>query len=1165
MQEKHLANLIEIQKNKNKEAFIASQSSNIQTVSEQVDQIVPKMRFKLNKSKTRSTSRNLDKSVNGSVESKTDTQSIIKKKTVKKKRVTKPTEQINTTYDKIQEAKKQLEQVFIREKQKESTKIQELEQKIEILTKARNLEVKNDYQIKYEELLYKKQQLQKRIDHFDKAEQDQDVKFTSEMNQNSPLSTIKTTRLHSLNDEIFDKKTISCNYVEPIIEVNEISSSKHTNKSVKKNFRCPKPPIATEILSQDVFLFKLDTENSPENTKKLEQKKIHDTEKLALNRKLYFDEIIKAEEEKLKRTRADLQKERELIKDLSRKKEIPKETIKKINNDLETGRLKKEAEAQKHEVLIKKLEEKRRAIDQDIEKESILKKRFVEKPETEYQPKHKDIKDLNQKHQVIYEQNLKKYNELKLQEINLHKYNDSLDVQKVKKLKNEMKTEEGKLENTHQHKKHIIDLSFNGKNRPKIYIEDYNNVVVEQQKAAKNYKTQKSKSNEKTEKRFQEDYDRLQKKSQKLEKEKLALEKKQEHKTESELIEEAKNNKKPTENKERLNKIDKQLASMKAQYKQEKAKIDEEKLSEENKLIEVRQQLKKEEVELENLRKQKLLEADKIKEELYDLMKQKTEFETQFNKDLIEKDKMLEAEKLRILNELEMLDENDETTVKTSDEENSLKMETTGSSNQKPNLSIHNDDILIEESTTKSSYKVDISNFKQILSPTKLNKEIDSNLHSQHYKSYNTKKSISRHDLPMKSVAEQMYDDDDSYHNFLIETKSSKIDIDQKTVEIRSEAYKIKVSEKRKQSLESFKKQKLQEAFYDKVFAEYIIDRNVIESKRKFQSGGDKYKTVKNNHIGQNNNIFSNKNTPRNDQIYNTEPTNNKNAALNSQRSNSSYNRRKEALPLIKHSKDRKSFNIKIMNKNSADSVFEQLKSTLDNHNKAPSTKDLYQPAPQIFETLEDEKTTSNLTMKPNYKELQTEDQLTKKSPRFSNIKNINQINQDKIFEVPTNTKDSVDTYIEPTDQKEYNLILDKNIDNFFNNDSKYIMQKRPASPNIGNTPILSYKDKYKNNQHNTVSGYSQQRNYKNKERVDLLKNKIADITDDNIEKQNYQKENNKHLERYKNLNSQEGGRLLFHDRFPQGEQIESDIDYRLINKIMKEYEQNKVGLDNLF
>jgi len=141
-----------------------------------------------------------------------------------------------------------------------------------------------------------------------------------------------------MNDIVIDRKTISCNYVEPLIEENEASSVKHTNKNVKKQFKSPKPPIETEIFSQDVFLFKHDAENSQENIKKIEQKKIEDTEKLALNRKLYFDEIIRTEEEKLRCTREDLRKERELIKDLSRKKEIPKKTIEKINNNLETGR-----------------------------------------------------------------------------------------------------------------------------------------------------------------------------------------------------------------------------------------------------------------------------------------------------------------------------------------------------------------------------------------------------------------------------------------------------------------------------------------------------------------------------------------------------------------------------------------------------------------------------------------------------------------------------------------------------------------------------------------------------------------------------------------------------------------------------------------------------------
>jgi len=40
------------------------------------------------------------------------------------------------------------------------------------LTKATQIEEKNVYQVKYEELLYQKEQLQKRIDHFDPAELD---------------------------------------------------------------------------------------------------------------------------------------------------------------------------------------------------------------------------------------------------------------------------------------------------------------------------------------------------------------------------------------------------------------------------------------------------------------------------------------------------------------------------------------------------------------------------------------------------------------------------------------------------------------------------------------------------------------------------------------------------------------------------------------------------------------------------------------------------------------------------------------------------------------------------------------------------------------------------------------------------------------------------------
>lgn len=549
LQEKQLANLLEMQNHNNKEIFIQTQSSqHFQSVSEKIDQVVPKMRFKPNqrKDKTRSISQKYEHSEKESDGIKENLKSIIKKKSLKKKRITKPTGNINTTYEKIQEAKNQLEEVFKKEKEQESKKIKALEDKIELLTKTLKSEQKSVFEyeiksqetsesadkknelnnivkqideqilkdryerlnlekeallqnnnmkahevkslseneVKYEKLLQEKQHLEKLIGRSDKTEQDLDnIKFASEMNLNSIKTSENTTNLNYYKNNLqnnqkesnLTKNTFSSPYKEPNVIIENVTSESSTqrDRNNTRGFRCPKPPTNTDILSEEVFIFKTNDKKSNENTKKMEEKKILDTEKLALNRKVYFDEIIKAEEEKLKRTQVDLQKERDLIKDLSEKTNLSKEFLIKINNDLETGRLKKEAEVQKHQVLIKKLEEKRREIDIGIQKDTIHKKRFVETEENETKSNYKKIHEINQKHKVLYENSVKRLNEGKSKEKKQIVPNDSIDVRKVQELRENLKNEEIKLENIIKEKNEI--LKQNSKNvspRPQKYVED---------------------------------------------------------------------------------------------------------------------------------------------------------------------------------------------------------------------------------------------------------------------------------------------------------------------------------------------------------------------------------------------------------------------------------------------------------------------------------------------------------------------------------------------------------------------------------------------------------------------------------------------------------------------------------------------------------------------
>lgn len=649
--------------------------------------------------------------------------------------------------------------------------------------------------------------------------------------------------------------------------------------------------------------------------------------------------------------------------------------------------------------------------------------------------------------------------------------------------------------------------------------------------------------------------------------------------------------------------INKELTSMQEQFKEEKAKIDQEKCSEELKLKNVRDQIKNEKQELENLRKKKKFETGQIKQELSSLMKQKSEFEVQFSKELCEKDKKIEEEKLRIMKELERLTELESNTYPTSDERRSSKYQTPVNRTKidEMQVELNNEDIFIEEGKNKNSYQVGIVTLKQNnkqITPN-FNKEIDFNLHKQPNKYYNIQKNISRKNSPMTSVTEQLFDDT-SGNTLIEEGKNKNSYTDENSTErksVNSERFKIKTPNKKKQTLEEFKKEKLQEAFYDKILAEYIIDKNVLDSKRKFISGHEHGKPSGKNDKSLKNNIFSKKNRDAPDinankkneyhsdaeliKYQNTQITNqqtkfvpypNGNNLNNQSNVNNSLSKKKE--PLSKHTPDRKKFNIKILQKNSASAVFEHLKSTLENSNPDTLTKDLCVHPPQHFETIEDEifitKDYDPEIIRNYTSQSETNNFIMK--AQSSNNKLSHQKETDSVCDMAMKNRTSVMNNMDKLETPIYNKILDKKVDNFFNTNYINEKKKQPESPNIGKMPILSYKDKYQNVKHNTVSKYSQLYNYKNKEhvenlkdyknqeQVDMLKKRAANNTSkEKVNRYHVPYAYQKYQDEPKNPSASKEGRLLFHDSFPQGEMLNSSIDYRLLNKIMKEYNENKL------